>query len=375
MKCELGAHWREQVLQDDDVARLAWAHVSEPRDEKAAALIGELGHADALDHVVKHPTEFEGIMRRWEALDLPASLRRCENLAIRVVVPRDREWPGGLDDLDLKPHCLFVAGCGDLGQMCRQSVSLVGARAATAYGQRTAAQIACEAGEQGVATVSGGALGIDAAAHRGAMLEEAGTICVLAGGIDRVYPAAHAQMFEAIRAHGVLVSEMPIGADPMRQRFLHRNRLIAALSPGTIVVEAGLRSGSLSTARRAIELNRVVGAVPGPVTSASSAGCHELIREGGAVLVTGTSDVLELIGSYEPRVSSAEAAFPVIELPQDKVSYRARTVWDALPLRKGQDVDELARSCALAPGDVRAALGELDLAQLAAQEDGRWTKA
>ena len=160
----------------------------------------------------------------------------------------------------------------------------------------------------------------------------------------------------------------------MRQRFLHRNRLIAALAPGTVVVEAGLRSGSLSTARRAEELNRVVGAVPGPVTSAASAGCHELVRDGVAVLVTGAEDVMELVGSYGPRATTRDT-LPVLARPEDAVGPRARLVWDALPLREPTSLERVARTAGRPEREVVSALGELLAAGLAAREDGGWRKA
>lgn len=365
--------WREEALATERTARIVWAHLAEPRDAKAKALIDSVGHCDALQAVMQYPTRLENFAARLEALDLVEQLRRVERLGARLL-PGDDEWPTGLDDLPEVPHAIFALGGGDLAATCRRSVALVGARAATHYGQRTAAEIALGLGTRGFSVVSGGAFGIDAAAHRGALAGDAGTVCVVAGGVDRVYPTAHDALFSAIRAEGVIVSEMPIGYAPMRQRFLHRNRLIAALAPGTVVVEAGLRSGSLSTARRAEELQRVVGAVPGPITSAASAGCHDLVREGVAVLVTGADDVVELVGSYGSTCTTRDSVAPLVR-PEDAVGPEARAVWDALPVRRAAQIEQVARTCGRPAREVMSALGELSAAGLAVKDGGGWRKA
>lgn len=364
----------ESMTPGERTARLVWAHIAEPRDAKARALIDSLGYEAALGEVETDPRRWENFAARLAALDIDEQRRRLDLVGVRVVVPGDDEWPESLDELAEVPHTLFVVGDGHLATAAERSVALVGARAATHYGQRMAAQLALGVGAHGVSVVSGGAFGIDAAAHRGALAGDAETICVVAGGVDRVYPSAHEELFARIRERGVIVSEMPLGFAPMRQRFLHRNRIIAALAPGTVVVEAGLRSGSLSTARRAEELNRVVGAVPGPVTSAASAGCHELVRDGVAVLVTGADDVMELVGSYGPRATTRDT-LPTLVRPEDAVGPRARLVWDALPVRDPASIEQVARTAGRPEREVVAALGELLVAKLAARENGGWRKA
>lgn len=367
-------NWRELVTHDGRLARITWAHIAEPRDPKAHALINAVGFCEALIAVDTHPERLPNFATRLEKLDLPEQLRRLDRLGARVLVPGDAQWPERVDDLPEVPHALFAIGDGDLREACEKSVALVGARAATHYGQRVAAEIALGVGHHGVTVVSGGAFGIDAAAHRGALAGDASTVCVVAGGVDRVYPSAHEALFGAIRERGVVVSEMPLGFAPMRQRFLHRNRLIAALTPGTVVVEAGLRSGALSTARRAEELQRVVAAVPGPVTSAASAGCHELVRDGAAVLVTGSDDVLELVAAYGATHTTKDT-LPVLVRPEDAVGASARAVWDALPVRQGATVEHVATTCGRPPREVLTALGELLAAGLAERADGLWRKS
>ena len=365
--------WREQAQREDEVARVVWAHIAEAGTSHVPEAIETLGHTDALRHVLGMPHKYEAVVRRWQELDLEAEIAAGRKFGVRYIGPGDAEWPTALDDLEQPPHCLFALGEGDVAQLARRSVSVVGARAATTYGQRVAATMGCDLSTAGFTVVSGGAFGIDSAAHRGALVDRSGTICVLACGVDRAYPQAHADLFRAIRESGVLVSENPVGAAPLRHRFLHRNRLIAALSPATVVVEAGLRSGSLSTARRAAELSRMVAAVPGPVTSASSAGCHELIRDGGAVLVTDAGDVLELVESYGSgigRRSSKESR----TLPQDQLSARASVVWDVLPLHDPKEAERVAADACVSMSDVLAALGELQLAGLAVREQGLWRK-
>ena len=215
---------------------------------------------------------------------------------IRLVCPADPEWPGGLDDLGpARPYALWLRGHADLRLACARSVSMVGSRAATGYGAHVAGEIAADLGERGWVIVSGGAYGIDAAAHRGALATGAVTIAVLACGVDYPYPAGHAGLFADVTAQGLVISEWPPGRHPARLRFLTRNRTIAALTCGTVIVEAGERSGALNTARHAAELGRPLMAVPGPVTSAQSAGCHRIIREWGATCVTCAGDIIEML--------------------------------------------------------------------------------
>ncbi len=227
---------------------------------------------------------------------------------IRLVCPEDPDWPGDLDQLgQARPYALWLRGKADLRHSCQRSVSVVGSRAATGYGAHVAGEIAADLAERGWTIVSGGAYGIDAAAHRGALATQGITIAVLACGVDFPYPAGHAELFADIAAHGQVVSEWPPGRQPARMRFLVRNRVIAALSCGTVIVEAGERSGALNTARHAAELGKPLMAVPGPVTSAQSAGCHRIIREWGASCVTRAADIIEMLSPLSATDEQAPA--------------------------------------------------------------------
>lgn len=229
-------------------------------------------------------------------------LDKVDRLGGRLVIPGDAEWPNMLDDLGpAAPLGLWVRGEADLRQVLTHAVAVVGARAASNYGTKCASDLAWDLASRGITVVSGGAFGIDAAAHRATIAREAPTVAFMAGGLDRFYPAAHADLFEQILANGAIVSETAPGMTPMRHRFLLRNRLIAASAQASVVVEAGWRSGALNTARHALELCRPVAAFPGSVYSSSSTGVHRLIREHGAELVTGCDDVLALIDDEDDR--------------------------------------------------------------------------
>ena len=213
------------------------------------------------------------------------------------LTPEDEKWPPSLDDLACPPIALVVKGCVDVLRM--KSLAIVGTRNPTNYGVRVAGDFAAGFVDREWAIVSGGAYGIDAAAHRGALVAEGVTIAVVAAGIDVHYPAGHGRLFEEIAETGAMVSEVMPGTPAIPARFLTRNRLIAALSQATLVVEAAFRSGSLRTARDAAELMRPVMAIPGPITSPTSEGCHRLIGERAAEVVTSVADAMEFVTSFK----------------------------------------------------------------------------
>jgi DNA processing protein len=290
----------------------------------------------------------------------------------RVVVPGDDEWPAALDDLgDRTPLALWVVGDGDLADAARRCVAVVGARACTPYGEHVAAELASGLGDRGWTVVSGGAYGIDAAAHRGALAVDGPTVAVLACGVDVAYPAGHDGLLRSVRTCGVVVSELPPGARPTRRRFLDRNRVIAALGRGTVVVEAAIRSGALNTAGHAEELSRTVMAVPGAVTSAASAGCHELLRTRGAALVTNAADVLDLVGDLVLDASDPRRGE---RRPHDGLDPEIQRVLEALPVSRRAPVDSVGRVAGLDAPTVLRALGQLAALGLAESDDGRWRR-
>ncbi|RBY96711.1 DNA-protecting protein DprA [Blastococcus sp. TF02-8] len=311
-------------------------------------------------------------------------LRRAERCDARLVVPEDDEWPAyrlhalavatADEPLDrehqtdrtralVPPLALWVRGAARLDEVTDRSVGVVGARAATAYGEHVAGEFGHQLGERGWTVVSGGAFGIDGAAHRGALAAGAPTVAVLSCGVDRPYPAGNGALFHRIVDDGLLVSEWPPGCAPLRHRFLVRNRLIAALTRGTVVVEAAARSGAQATALRARKLGRPVLVVPGPVTSALSVGCHELLRqeESGARLVTSAAQVIEAVGSL-----GSDLAAPVDRpaSPRDGLSDLASRVLDACPVRVGVSPERLAVLAGCEVLEVLRVLPALELAEL-----------
>jgi DNA processing protein len=365
-----GAH--SPLLRDERFARAAWTFVAEPGDARAVALVARLGAVEALQAVAQSRQDGVRSYRdRAERLDIGALLRAAEHRNARVLVPEDVDWPSGVQDLSAPPICLWVRGDHPLAALRDASVAIVGSRACTRYGEDVALGLASGLADRGFAVVSGAAFGIDRAAHLGALAVERPTIAVLACGVDRDYPAAHAGLLREIAATGALVSEVAPGGAPMRSRFLVRNRLIATMSTGTVVVEAGLRSGSLNTARQAADHGRPVGAVPGPVTSMSSAGCHQAVRDGYALVVTDVAEVMDLVGAMGVDAARRPAG-PT--RPEDSLGATDRAVFAALPVRAPVEAGDLARHAGVTAVEAAAGLGRLELIGLARRRDGGWMK-
>jgi DNA processing protein len=310
-----------------------------------ALVTGVDADGEALLNAADEDAALDRAVRRWRdrLVEVPTQgrLAACYDRGTRLIVPGDPGWPTQLDDLgETRPLVLWLQGTADLRLTCVNSVSIVGSRAATGYGSHVAIEMAASLAERGTATVSGGAYGIDASAHRGALAGAGVTVAVLAGGLNFGYPRGHSQLFDAIGAQGLLVSECPPDSGPTRPGFLVRNRIIAALSRGTVVVEAALRSGALNTARHARELCRPVMAVPGPVTSEQSAGCHELIRDYGAMCVTCAGDVIEHVGP--PGAGASEGPRRGASTARDLLDPAAVAVLEQVPVRGGRGPASIA---------------------------------
>ena len=361
------------LAEPGDPALGALLEICEPAEVLAAIKAGMLpGTGPGCGDSAASRRALERALDRWR-IRLPwlpdgAGLAAARRDGIRLVCPADPEWPGGLDELGpARPYALWLRGHADLRQACLRSVSVVGARAATGYGAHVAGEIAADLGERGWTIVSGGAYGIDAAAHRGALATRAVTVAVLACGVDYAYPAGHAGLFAEVTQHGLLISEWPPGRQPARLRFLVRNRTIAALTCGTVIVEAGDRSGALNTARHAAELGKPLMAVPGPVTSAQSAGCHRIIREWSATCVTCADDIIEMLSPLTAVVPPA-AVGPSRSLgpataagapSRDELDPDSARVLDALPARGGAGTSTIAAEAGVDLDTVLRCLGLL----------------
>jgi DNA processing protein len=374
------------------------SRVAEPAVIPLWLLVQEYGYLDAAEAVRRGdvPPEVASCTeaRRLSA-DPQADLAAAERNDIRLIIPGSAEWPhyafAAIHRLAqrriaqwltgrrsrpargelIPPLALWIRGQGELASVGVRSVALVGSRAASPYGDRLAGEFGYGLARQDVVVVSGGAYGIDAAAHRGVLAADGMSVLVSAGGLDRPYPPAHRNLYDRTAELGVLVSERPPGSAPHRQRFLSRNRLIAALGSATVVVEAGQRSGALNTAGYARDLGRPVLAVPGPVTSAMSVGCHRLLQRDDhpAQLVTSVADILEFcsattsmaIGSDELAEPIAGAGRPAVpELgprrPPDGLDPAVQAVLDGFPSRGPVTEAQLAR---LSGQPVRAVLSAL----------------
>lgn len=365
-------------------ARAYLSGVAEPPAPALVEFVGRVGALEAAERVRRAdaPDRVAELTRaRREQRCGASDLRAAEQLGIRLVTPEDDEWPSaaflafdycGYEHL-AAPLALWVRGPARLADVAERSVAIVGARAATGYGSHVAADLAHGVVGSGCAVVSGAAFGIDGAAHRGALAAAGVTAAVLACGPDRAYPAGHTRLIARIADQGLLVSEYPPGTVPARHRFLVRNRIIAGLAAGTVVVEAGWRSGSRRTASDAALLGRPVMAVPGPVTSALSLGAHRLLREPGTVLVTRAEEVVEAIGRIgedlcPPLPGMTEAR------PTDCLSATALRVHEALPRRGERKPQALSFESGLPEELVRAVLPELVRMRLAEPGAGGWRR-
>lgn len=349
---------------DERTARAALNWLTEPGDPRVARLVEDLGAVAVHDHLVAE-RDVHGlhtdVAARLEGFDVERHLEHADSLGARFVVPGDPEWPQSLDALagaetlnerGGAPLGLWVRGPLDLAALT-SPVAVVGSRSATGYGTQIAAEISHAVARAGGSVVSGAALGIDQAAHRGALAGDGATVAVLACGVDRIYPAANRALVEHVIEVGAVVSEAPPGREPTRIRFLSRNRVIAALSQVTVVVEAALRSGALSTATWCERLNRPLLGVPGPVTSAQSQGVHERIRLGRAHLVTCGEDVLEYVGRPGEHLTDARRGE---EIPRDRLPWRQKQVLEAFPAGDVVDAAQLARAAGIGIREVQGAL-------------------
>lgn len=399
--------------QNDDLAditaRICWSCIVEPGDGDAGVLRDTLGvecifdliagwsevvlqRMHAADPLEARSRNWSGAIARWRPRltyeHVVPLVRAATKVGARFLVPSDPSWPTQVDDLGVHTAVgLWTRGRLDALHRDARNLAVVGSRASTEYGNNVTGELVVAAAGAGLSIVSGGAYGIDAQAHRVALASEADTVAVLAGGVDRLYPAGNSELFQRLLAQGgLVVSEAPCGQAPTKWRFLQRNRLIAALAPATIVVEAGARSGALNTANHASALGRELGAVPGAITSATSVGCHRLIREGAATMICSGDDAVELwrlgcsdgglFPGGENQVGASDAHVPLLEVVElsPRLSDEAVRVLDALRPRRGNGEAELAALAGLSLTDTRAGLAELELLGRADLSDTGWRR-
>lgn len=393
---------KTRSIDKERLARAALSRLMEPQDAAGLALVRTAGATDALLIATGQVSAGPGLEREITALltdtaaagswaGLAAALKRWQpripdlaperdlatmaRLGGRIIIPGDELWPAQVADLGIQePICLWWRGEEQPLPALDKSIALVGSRDSTSYGAAVTGDLAYSLAQRGFTVVSGGAYGIDAHAHRAALAGSSTavpTVAVMAGGVDRFYPSGNEDLLRAVANQGAVLAEVPPGSAPTRYRFLQRNRLIAALSAVTVVVEARWRSGALNTAHHAETLGRAVGAVPGSVHSANSAGCHRLLRDGGAVCVTDAAEVAELAspsGTALPGQRTTEAAV------QDGLTLEDLILLDALPLRSTTSVEKLSTVAGLGQDSVRAGLGRLGLLGLAVSERGGWKR-
>jgi DNA processing protein len=391
-------------LKDADVsdawARAIWSLISEPGDGVAGHLVAALGAEEALREIRSQASARRGPrslaltagLKRWlprlNDIAVEGMFRTARFARLRLVTPENADWPRGLTDLGAHaPLVLWVRGAGVALSSGGPRVALGGARASSAYGELVAADLAADLVDRGVCVVSGAAFGIDGAAHRAALGMGGATVAVLAGGVDRPYPSRHSELIARIADHGAVIGEVAPGGAPTKSRFLERNRVIAAMSDATVVVEAGWRSGSLNTAGHAAALGRPLGAVPGPITSATSAGCHRMLREFDATCVTSAADIIELTGwetqptrraaadGEDERAIAGETTRTNEPRRADSSMDANTSVLNALGARARRSSDEIARRAGLVTAQVEAQLGLFELEGLVVREDGGWRRA
>jgi DNA processing protein len=364
---------------DDRLARVALSCGVEPGDGKTSSLVRQIGAVRTLrDSLVPRPGSL--LHERLAAVDPVRRLEQAGRCGIRFLVPGDPEWPAGLDELDDAitdegvggtPPGLWVKGPMPLTELAA-SVAVVGSRAASVYGVEMTRSVCAGLATASTPVVSGGALGIDFEAHDATLLAGGATVAVLACGVDRVYPAQNRRLLQHLAAEFAVVSEQPPGSAPTRPRFLARNRLIAALTRGTVVVEAALRSGALNTAGWAEQLSRQVMCVPGPVTSYTSQGVNNWLREGRGTVVTDVAEVLELVGTSGQHLLEPPRGE---ERPRDSLSPVERTVLEWVPVSTPAEVDSIAQLSLQHIRDTDAALRRLQRKRFVRFEEGGWRLA
>jgi DNA processing protein len=371
-------------------AAISWSFICEPGDAFAGFLISAFGQARALSLELAQtsPERYKNLLaeqgisgeerfgrfekaaldarERWSPrLNLARVKAGCNAMAEKqawFVSTDHQDWPVGFQDLEQHaPRGLWGMGDSSMLRSLGRSLAFVGSRISSTYGESACETLITPLVERGYSIVSGGAYGIDATSHRAALAAGGSTVAMMAGGLDRLYPSGNSDLFALLRDRGALLSEMPPGAEPTKWRFLQRNRLIAAMGLATVVVEANPRSGAVSTANRAIDLNRPVGAVPGPINTAGADGCHQLIRNAKATLVTSADDVVELLGGTAFEVELGAAGLGALET----------RVYDVIGFQ-GADLRSICAEAGLTHSEAQIGLASLSLLGFISESSAGW---
>jgi DNA processing protein len=351
-------------------ARWQLSCVAEPGDANLGQRIEAIGATAALAEIragTSSLTNATWLQKRLSELKNDWPQRQG---LTRYLIPSDDQWPKSLNDLgSRRPVGLFVTGPADLSECLSRSISVVGTRSMTNYGRQATNELCGELAYANLCVVSGAAFGVDAAAHKAALAVGGKTLAVLPGGVNDDYPAANGELLNQIRERGVVISEVPDGSRPTRPRFLQRNRIIAALTPATLVIEAPWRSGALSTARWASSLLRVLLGVPGAITAPMSAGVNRLIRQREAEMVTNHEEILECLAEIGQCLAHETIN---AQTTLDLLSGVDSAVIEALPTRRGAGVEALTQIVDASTSEIVAALGRLELQGLVRHGEHGW---
>ncbi len=313
--------------------------------------------------------ETAAAISNWEkTVDLAGEMKRLADFGCRVVIQSDEEYPASLREIYDPPLVLYVKG--SLSPKDKNAIALVGSRQTTHYGIEAARKLAYQLAYVGVTVVSGGARGIDTAAHQGALAAKGRTVCVLGTGINIVFPPENKELFERIAENGAVVSQFPFNRNGDKQSFAIRNRIVAGMTLGTVVVEADLNSGALITSNFAIEYGRQVFAVPGRIDSPRSKGCHDLIKK-GAKLCEGAEDILSEFEYLFPASNRPPSAGETGVLPALELSENEQRVLDTLRKDDDTSIDEVIRKSGLPSSAVSVALLSLEMKRVVKQLPGK----
>lgn len=372
-----------KITSESD-AFLTLAHLCEPADEAInKRLASGTSAIEVLDLLLnagfpkRDPIAFR---RKFDAFNVEAESEFSQKIGARVLTRDQKGWPTQLHSLGVaQPWALWTIGSIDFRVIALSSVTIVGTRACTPYGAGIGSQWAADLGRWGTSVFSGGAIGIDSHAHRGALSVGAPTVAVLASGVHARYPSSHENLFAQIIDNGAILSESPPREVAQKRRFLARNRILAGLTKATCVIEATDRSGTSSTAREALNMNRIVAGVPGSVHSPTSLGVNTLLKHKDVHVVTTSADLQELVTGFYPRERGTDTqtlSGPHLDRGPDwrELSEADYEIWELLPKRVGIGIDILCQKTGRSRLDLLARLSELHLTGFVTKAEGVWRK-